>query len=50
MTRIKRGVTTKKRHKRLLKRTKGYWGQRRNVFRRAKETSTSCNGICYQGP
>ncbi|MBD3273312.1 50S ribosomal protein L20 [Candidatus Dependentiae bacterium] len=38
MSRIKRGTITKKRHKRLLKQTKGYWGQRKNVFRRAKET------------
>jgi large subunit ribosomal protein L20 len=38
MSRIKRGKTTKKRHKRLLKQTKGFWGQRKNVFRRAKET------------
>jgi len=38
MSRIKRGVMTRKRHKKLLKQTKGYWGQRSNVFRRAKET------------
>jgi large subunit ribosomal protein L20 len=38
MSRIKRGTVTKKRHKRLLKQTKGFWGQRKNVFRRAKET------------
>jgi large subunit ribosomal protein L20 len=38
MTRIKRGVMTRKRHKRILKQTKGFWGQRKNVFRRAKET------------
>ena len=38
MSRIKRGTVTKKRHKKLLKQTKGYWGQRKNVFRRAKET------------
>jgi large subunit ribosomal protein L20 len=38
MSRIKRGTATRKRHKRLLKQTKGYWGQRKNVFRRAKET------------
>ncbi|MBD3231158.1 50S ribosomal protein L20 [Candidatus Dependentiae bacterium] len=38
MSRIKRGIITKKRHKKLLKQTKGYWGQRKNVFRRAKET------------
>lgn len=29
---------TRKRHKRLFKQTKGFWGQRKNVFRRAKET------------
>ncbi len=38
MTRIKAGVMTKKRHKKVLKQTKGYWGQRKNVFRRAKQT------------
>jgi len=38
MTRVKRGISVKKRHKRLLKQTKGFWGQRKNVFRRAKET------------
>lgn len=38
MTRVKRGINVKKRHKRLLKLTEGYWGQRKNIFRRAKET------------
>lgn len=38
MSRIKRGTVTKRKHKKLLKQTKGYWGQRKNVFRRAKET------------
>lgn len=37
MTRIKRGVQTKKRHKNLLKSAKGFrWG-RKNLFRKAKE-------------
>ncbi|MEK9174261.1 MAG: 50S ribosomal protein L20 [Patescibacteria group bacterium] len=37
MTRIKRGVQTKKRHKNLLKQAKGFrWG-RKNLFRTAKE-------------
>ncbi len=49
MTRIKRGVTTKKRHKRLLKRTKGYWGQRKNVFRRAKETLLRAMAFATKG-
>jgi len=38
MSRIKSGKVTRKRHKRVLKQTKGFWGQRKNVFRRAKET------------
>jgi len=38
MSRVKRGKVTKRRHKKLLKQTKGFWGQRKNVFRRAKET------------
>jgi len=38
MTRVKRGTVVRKRHKRLLKQTKGCWGQRKNIFRRAKET------------
>ena len=49
MTRIKRGVITKKRHKKLLKQTKGYWGQRKNVFRRAKETLLRAMQYAYIG-
>jgi len=49
MSRIKRGIITKKRHKRLLKQTKGYWGQRKNVFRRAKETLLRAMEFAYIG-
>jgi len=49
MTRIKRGVMTKKRHKRLLKETKGYWGQRKNVFKRAKETYLRAMAFATKG-
>ncbi|MCS7200365.1 MAG: 50S ribosomal protein L20 [Caldimicrobium sp.] len=38
MPRTKGGVKTRRRHKKLLKLAKGYWGQRKNIFRRAKET------------
>lgn len=38
MPRTKGGYKTRKRHKKILKLAKGYWGQRKNVFRRAKET------------
>ena len=49
MSRVKRGVVTKKRHKRLLKLSKGYWGQRKNVFRRAKETVLRALHFSYVG-
>ena len=49
MARIKRGTVVKKRHKRLLKQTKGYWGQRKNIFRRAKETLLRAMAYAFKG-
>ncbi len=49
MTRVKRGVVTKRRHKRLLKKTKGYWGQRGNVFMRASETLKRAMAFAFKG-
>lgn len=49
MTRIKRGTVTKKRHKRLLKQTKGFWGQRKNVFKRAKQTLMRALAFAFKG-
>ncbi len=49
MTRVKRGIVTKKRHKRLLKETKGYWGQRSNIIKRAKETLLRAMAFAYKG-
>lgn len=49
MTRIKRGLQVKKRHKKLLKQTKGFWGQRKNVFRRAKETLLRAMAYAFKG-
>lgn len=36
MPRVKRGVATRQRHKKLLKATKGYRGQRSRIFKQAK--------------
>ena len=33
MTRVSRGVTAKARHKKIIRRAKGYYGRRKNVFR-----------------
>lgn len=49
MSRVKRGTTTKARHKRLLKQTKGFWGQRKNIFKRAKETLLRALAYAYKG-
>jgi large subunit ribosomal protein L20 len=38
MSRVTGGCTSKLRHKRILKKASGYWGQRKNIFRRASET------------
>ena len=49
MTRVKRGTVTKKRHKRLLKQTKGFWGQRKNIFKRAHETLLRAWAFAFKG-
>ena len=38
MTRIKRGVTKRKRHKKVLKMTKGHQGVRHTLYKRAHES------------
>jgi large subunit ribosomal protein L20 len=38
MPRVKTGVISKKRHKKILKLAKGYWGKRSKSFRMANET------------
>jgi|SRR5579872_3634726 len=49
MTRVKRGIVVKKRHKRLLKQTKGFWGQRKNVFKRASDTLMRAWAFAFKG-
>lgn len=49
MSRVKRGKVTRKKHKRLLKKTKGFWGQRKNVFKRAKETLLRSMAYAFKG-
>lgn len=49
MSRVKGGVTAKQRHKKVLKQAKGFWGQRKNVFKRAKETLMRALRFAYIG-
>lgn len=37
MSRVKRGVIARKKHKKIIKQAKGYYSARRNVFRVAKQ-------------
>ena len=39
MARIKRGVTTHAKHKRILDQAKGYYGRRKNTIRIARRRS-----------
>lgn len=38
MSRVKRGVTARRRHKKVIELTKGHKGQRHRLFRRANES------------
>lgn len=49
MSRVKRGVMTRKRHKRILKAASGYWGQRHRVFRRATEAVMKAMDDAFRG-
>ena len=38
MARVKRGVTKRRRHKKILDQAEGYWGARSKLVRRARES------------
>src|SRR5690348_12524660 len=48
MPRVKRGVTAKARHKKILVQSKGYRGRRGNVFRVAKEAVMKAGQYAYR--
>ncbi|MBC7987293.1 MAG: 50S ribosomal protein L20 [Sphingomonadaceae bacterium] len=48
MARIKRGTTTKTRHKRLLDQAKGYWGRRKNTIRVARQAVEKAGQYAYR--
>jgi len=49
MARVKRGVTARRRHKKVLKLAKGYFHARRKVFRGAKQAVTKAAQYAYIG-
>lgn len=48
MPRVKRGVTARARHKKVLALAKGYRGRRKNVFRVAKEAVMRAGQYAYR--
>ena len=48
MPRVKRGVTARARHKKILDQAKGYRGRRKNVYRIAKEAVMKAGQYAYR--
>lgn len=48
MPRVKRGVAAHRRHKKILKAAKGYYGARSRVFRVAKQAVTKAGQYAYR--
>ena len=46
--RVKRGFASRRRHKRLLKRTEGFKGRRRNCFKLAKRSIQRADKYAYR--
>lgn len=48
MARVKRGVTAHRRHKKILRQAKGYYGARSRVFRVAKQAVIKAGQYAYR--
>ncbi len=48
MARVKRGVTSKAKHKKVLKAVKGQWGRRKNTIRVAKQAMEKSMQYSYR--
>ena len=48
MSRVKRGVTARARHKKVLNAAKGYRGRRKNVYRVAKQAVMKAGQYAYR--
>jgi large subunit ribosomal protein L20 len=48
MARVKRGVTAKARHRKVLSKARGYYGARRKVFRVAKQAVIKAGQYAYR--
>ncbi|MGQ5702389.1 50S ribosomal protein L20 [Sandaracinobacteroides sp. A072] len=48
MARVKRGVTARARHKRVLEQAKGYYGRRKNTIRIARQAVEKAGQYAYR--
>ena len=48
MSRVKRGVTSKAKHKKVLKAVKGQWGRRKNTIRVARQAMEKAMQYAYR--
>ncbi len=48
MARVKRGVTTHARHRKVIKAAKGYYGRRKNTFRAAVQAVEKAGQYAYR--
>src|SRR5215813_12985510 len=48
MARVKRGVTTRAKHKKVLDQAKGYYGRRKNTIRVAKQAVEKANQYAFR--
>ena len=48
MARVKRGVTSKAKHKKVLKAVKGQWGRRKNTIRVARQAMEKAMQYAYR--
>ena len=48
MTRVKGGFTTHRRHKKVLRMTRGQWGTKHRLFRRANEAMMKSQWYAYR--
>lgn len=48
MPRVKRGVTARAKHKKVLAQAKGYYGRRKNVYRVAKQAVIKAGQYAYR--
>jgi large subunit ribosomal protein L20 len=48
MSRVKRGVTAHARHRKIIKKAKGYYGRRKNTFRTANQAVGKAGQYAYR--